>query len=88
MGLYRVKLAVNGAQRIPAVMESLGMPVVRTEERNNGRHLYYSDPGTKKERHFWIAREGCDECWYCGLSSSAAKIADAFERDGIFEKRK
>ena len=68
-------------------MEENGVPLTRIEEKEDGAHFFYNDPKKKKECGFWVVRSGDEEFWCCGLSSSSAKIVDAFEKADLFEKK-
>jgi hypothetical protein len=66
-------------------MASLGFPVRRIEERDNGKYYLYEDPERpKKEYAFWTTVHDSKLFWYSGLSRSATKIAEGFSSAGLF----
>jgi hypothetical protein len=73
------------AERIPETMVSLGLPITRTEQRDNGMYYFYSDPKNKRERSLWTRTEGGAAFFYCGISSSAAKMLEGLLAAGLFE---
>lgn len=87
MGLYRIQLKPGYRPRVETAMESLGMRIVRVERKSDGMHFFYIDPKKKTEFSFWTTKEGEEEFWYCGVSSSSTRIVDALESSGIFEKK-
>ena len=84
MGLYRIQLKHQATSEIHATMASIGLPVVRVEQRDNGTYYFYDDPKTKKEYAFWTHAANGEVFWYSGLSSSARKIAERFTAAGLF----
>ncbi len=87
MGLYRVQLKSGFRPRLEQAMKSIGMPIVRIEEKGDHAHFFYIDPKKSTECSFWVATEGDGAFWYCGLSSSSAKLLNAFDMADIFEKK-
>lgn len=85
MGLYRIQLKPRAMEKIPATMISLGLPILRVERRENGTYYFYKDPKRQREFAFWLSSDGDQEFWYCGLSSSATKIAKGLSEAGLFE---
>ena len=88
MGLYRIQLKREAVDSIPVLMTSLGFPVTRVEERDNGTYYFYKDPKKKKEFAFWTATHDSELFWYSGLSPSAKKIAEGFSMAGLFADEK
>ena len=84
MGLYCIQLKRGAAERIPAAMTSLDLPVIRVEQRENGTHYFYEDPKSKREVYFWTHEKGAETFWMSGLSETAKKIADGFSAAGLF----
>lgn len=84
MGLYRIPLKPGATERIPATMISLGFPIVRVELRENVSYYFYRDPKRQREFAFWTSY-GDQKFWYCGISSSANRIAKGFSEAGLFE---
>ncbi|MGC3957604.1 MAG: hypothetical protein QM813_06475 [Verrucomicrobiota bacterium] len=69
-------------------MTSLGLPVIRVEQRDNGTHYFYEEPKRQREFFFWTHSDGAHDFWLSGLSSSAKKIAAGFSAAGLFENEK
>jgi hypothetical protein len=86
MGLYRIQLKQQATSGIHATMASIGLPVVRIEQRDDGTYYFYEDPKTKKEHAFWTCIAGEGIFWCSGLSSSARQIAERFTAAGLFTK--
>jgi hypothetical protein len=84
MGLYRIKLKRGAADKIPEAMTSLGFPITRVEQRDNGRHYFYEEPKSHREFFFWTNEQGAEAFWLSGLSSCGRKIADGFSAAGLF----
>lgn len=84
MGLYRIQLKEQASSKIHATMASIGLPVVRVEQRDNGTYYFYEDPKTKKEHAFWTYVASGGVFWCCGLSSCARQIAERFTSAGLF----
>jgi hypothetical protein len=84
MGLYRIQLKHGAAERIPAAMTSLGLPVIRVEQRENGAHYFYEDPKSKQEHFFWTQETGAETFWMSGLSSRTKSIAEGLLAAGLF----
>lgn len=87
MGLYRIKLKQGAEEKIPATMISVGLPIIRMEQRENKTHYFYEDPKSKRECSFWTQAEHGQVFWCCGLSSSAKKIAEEFTAAGLFANK-
>ncbi len=84
MGFYRIQLKNRATEEIHATMISLGLPVIRVEQRDNGIYYSYEDPKSKKEHAFWTYVDDGEVYWCSGLSSGAKKIAEGFTRAGLF----
>jgi hypothetical protein len=84
MGLYRIQLELGAEEKIPSIMTSMGLPIMRIEQRENKTHYFYEDPKSKRESSFWTHAEHGQVIWYCGLSSSAKRIAEEFAASGLF----
>jgi hypothetical protein len=84
MGLFRIQLKSGAVESISSTMTSLGLPVMRIEQRVNGTHYFYEDPKSKRERCFWTHETGAETFWLSGLSSSAKTIAEGFSSAGLF----
>ena len=74
------------AEKIPETMVSLGLPLTRTEQGDGGMYYFYSDPKSKRERFFWTRTEEMAVFFYCGISSSAAKMVEGLLAAGLFEE--
>ena len=85
MGLYGIQLKRGAVERIPATMTSLGFPLKRVEQRENGTCYFYEGPKSKLELAFWTHENGTGVFWFSGLSPSAKKIAEGFSAAGLFE---
>jgi hypothetical protein len=85
MGLCRAQLKPGMLERIPEAMASLGMPLTRVEQRANGLYHFYRDPKHKRELAFWTTTSRGVVVFYCGISSSAAKLLEGFMAAGLFE---
>ena len=84
MGIYRIQLRHGAADRIPAAMDSLGLPVIGVEQRDNGTHYFYENPKSKRMHSFWTHETGTETFWLSGLSSSSKTIAEGFSATGLF----
>ena len=84
MGLYRIQLKSHASAEIHTTMSSIGLPVVRVEQRHNGTYYFYEDPKTKKDYAFWTHTASGELFWCSGLSSSAQQIAAGFRAAGLF----
>jgi hypothetical protein len=73
------------AERVPETMLSLGLPLTRVEQRENGLYHYYRDPESRRELAFWTRTEGEAVFFYSGVSSSAAKMLEGLLAAGLFE---
>jgi hypothetical protein len=49
MGLYHAQLKHGAREKISEVMTTLGFPVIRVEQRDEGMHYFYEDPKSKRE---------------------------------------
>jgi len=87
MGLYHIQLKRDAPERIRGLMTSLGLPVTRLEERQNGTYYFYEDPKRKREVAFWVSASGSEFFWNCGLSSDSQKIAKGFSEAGLFVEK-
>jgi len=85
MGLLRIRMKPGMSASIPAVMESRGLKITRIEKQETRTHYFYMDPKKNRECEFCICTTEGAEYWCCGLSSHATRIAQAFEREGVFE---
>ena len=84
MGLYAIQIKQGMAATIPETMQSLGLPVIRTEQRDERTLYFYADPASKKEHSFWTYSDGARVFWCCGLSRSGRHIAAGFSDAGLF----
>lgn len=84
MGLCRAQLKPGMAERIPETMASLGLPITRVEQRENGLYHFYTDPKHKREVAFWTTtRQGV--VFYCGIGHSTTKMLEGLMAAGLFE---
>jgi hypothetical protein len=87
MGLYRLPLSPGASTVLRATMQSLGMPITRTEENESCVRYYYQDRASGKEYAFWTGTSDGIEYWYCVLSSGSKRIACALAAAGAFVKK-
>jgi hypothetical protein len=90
MGLYRIPIYREKIEAIPQLMQSLGFPVVRTENQDGGILYYCHNPKRpNKNWSFCIVREKKGGlCFFtCGLSQVSKRIVSLLTQEAIFYKQ-
>jgi hypothetical protein len=88
MGLCVVPIRPEKIETIPAVMQSIGLPLVRTEDRENGIYYFFHHPKQpNKDRAFWITHEKIARPRFLmgGMSATYTRIFQSFRAAGVFE---
>jgi len=94
MGLIKMAIKVEKIEEFPSLMQSLGFPIIRTEDRENGVYYFYEAPHRSNGRHprnkyfaFWITheKEGQARFFYGGLSQSTSQIAQSLRAVGFID---
>jgi hypothetical protein len=80
-------LSPGASTVLRATMQSLGMPITRTEENESCVRYCYQDSASGKEYAFWTGTADGVEYWYCGISSGSKRIACAVAAAGTFAKK-
>lgn len=88
MGLYCILMKPGAVEKIPETMASLGCPVIRIEQRENGTYYFYEDPGNAREYAFWTHEKDGETFWMSGVSTSAMKMAAGFSSAGLFSEER
>jgi len=89
MGLYRIPIRREKIETIPDLMKSIGFPVVRTENRENGVYYFCVNPKrSKKTWAFCITREneGSPRFFTCGLSQLSKQVVISLNASGLFDR--
>jgi hypothetical protein len=87
MGFYRIPIQPEKIEAIPQLMHSIGFPVIRTENQENGIYYFCSKPKRlNKNWTFCITHEkkGSPRFFMCGLSQVSKKIVNSLKMEGLF----
>ncbi|MGA9701469.1 hypothetical protein [Pseudomonas sp.] len=91
MGLYRIPIRHEKVETVPRLMQSIGFPVVRTENREDGVHYFCANPKrSNKNWTFCISREkkGGPQFFMCGLSQLSKQIVGSLNVEGLFDRHR
>ena len=87
MGLYRLPVREDKIETLPHLMESIGFPVIRTENQENGVCYFCANPKrSNKTWSFWITHEKQDglRFFQCGLSQVSKQIVRSLHVGELF----
>jgi hypothetical protein len=89
MGLYRIPVHREKLEAIPRLMQSIGFPIVRSENQHKSVSYFCHNPKRpNKNWSFCITREKrSSHCFFtCGLSQLSKRIVGRLNVEGIFDR--
>ena len=89
MGCYCIPIVSNKIEKIPDIMESIGLPIVKKETQTDGEYYFCQHP--KRHRtvwKFWITpdSEGGPHLFKCGLSKFSRQVVNSLAVTGLFAR--
>jgi len=85
---YCIPIVQDKIEKMPEIMQSIGLPVINSETRTKGDYYFCKNP--KRPRAMWVfcitpEEEGHPRFFKCGLSRFSQSVVRSLANSGIFE---